>query len=130
MQFDSSWFLPVEIDTGVTSLDDISVDDLYDQAEASVNGEGRTTNESRSRTTYPRSEVVRKYALRVADGVCQGCGNDAPFLTDNREPFLKVHHLRRHSDGGADHPKNVIALCRTAIDGSTMDVTETNSIKN
>jgi len=101
----------VEIDTGVTSLDDISVDELYDQAEASVNGEGRTTNESRSRTTYPRSEVVKKYALRVADGVCQGCGDDAPFLTDDGEPFLEVHHMRRRSDGGADHPKNVIALC-------------------
>ena len=101
----------IEIDTGVTSLEDISVDELYDQAEASVSGEGRTTSESRSRTTYPRSEVVRKYALRVADGVCQGCGDDAPFLTDDGEPFLEVHHLRRRSDGGVDHPKNVIALC-------------------
>lgn len=101
----------VEIDTGVRNLDEISLDELYDQAEASVNGEGRTTNESQSHTTYPRSEVVRKYPLRVAGGVCQGCGDDAPFLTDDGEPFLEVHHLRRRSDGGADHPKNVIALC-------------------
>ncbi|ADB63375.1 HNH endonuclease (plasmid) [Haloterrigena turkmenica DSM 5511] len=54
---------------------------------------------------------MRKYALQVADGVCQGCSDDAPFLTDDRESFLEVHHLRRRSNGGADHPKNVIALC-------------------
>ncbi|MDY7081344.1 MAG: HNH endonuclease [Halobacteria archaeon] len=24
---------------------------------------------------------------------------------------MEVHHLHRHSDGGVDHPDNVIALC-------------------
>jgi 5-methylcytosine-specific restriction protein A len=101
----------VEIDTGVSDLDEISVAELYEQAESSVKGEGRTTSSSRSRTTYQRSEVVREYALRVADGDCQGCENEAPFVDEDGEPFLEVHHLYRRSDGGADHPDNVIALC-------------------
>lgn len=61
--------------------------------------------------TYRRSEVVREYVLRAADGVCQGCGEDAPFVGEDGEPYLEVHHLHRRSDGGADHPDNVVALC-------------------
>lgn len=101
----------LEIDTGVTSLNEISLDELYEQAELSVTGEGQTTTESRSRTTYRRSDIVREYALQAADGVCQGCGNEAPFTGKDGEPFLEVHHLHRRSDGGPDHPDNVIALC-------------------
>ncbi len=101
----------LEIDTGVSDLDEISLDELYEQAESSVSGEGRTTSESSSRTTYQRSKVVKEYALRAADGVCRGCGEEAPFLTEEGEPFLEVHHLHRRSDGGADHPENVIAIC-------------------
>ena len=55
--------------------------------------------------------MVKEYALRVADGVCQGCGENAPFENDDGDPFLEVHHLYRRSDGGAVHPDNVVALC-------------------
>ncbi len=64
-----------------------------------------------SRQRYPGSEEVRRYALRVADGVCQGCGNDAPFTDSNGEPYLEVHHIEPRSSGGADTPENVIAIC-------------------
>lgn len=46
----------------------------------------------------------------MADGVCQGCGEDAPFIAKNGDPYLEVRHITRRSDGGADAPKNVIAL--------------------
>jgi len=107
-------FVPVgglEIDTGISDLDTASIEELREQAENSVRGKSTTTTESTSRTTYSRSEVVKKYALRVAEGVCRGCGEDAPFRGKDGEPFLEVHHLQRRSDGGADHPDNVIALC-------------------
>lgn len=100
-----------EIDVGARRLDDLSLDKLYERAEASATGEDRPTSESSSRTTYSRSEVVKEYALQEADGVCQGCGDEAPFLDEDGEPFLEVHHLHRRSDGGADHPDNVVALC-------------------
>lgn len=101
----------LETDIEKGSLNELPTDELYDQAERSVKGESTTQTASASGTTYPRSEIVRQYALRVADGVCQGCGEDAPFQNKNGEPFLEVHHLHRRSDGGADHPDNVIALC-------------------
>jgi 5-methylcytosine-specific restriction protein A len=60
---------------------------------------------------YSRSEEVRRYALRVADGTCQGCGEPAPFQDLRGDPYLEVHHLDQRSEGGSDHPDNVIALC-------------------
>lgn len=99
------------IELGVRNVDNLTAEELYDQAEASVSGEGKPSSGSSSRTVYQRSRVVKEYALKVADGVCQGCKSDAPFIDKNGEPYLEVHHLRRRSDGGADHPENVIALC-------------------
>lgn len=60
--------------------------------------------------TFIRSEAIRIYALKRANGICEGCKSAAPFQ-GKHGPFLEVHHLTRLSDGGPDHPKNVIALC-------------------
>lgn len=91
--------------------DQMDLDELYNRAKRSSPTESKTTTTSSSGQTYPRSEVVKRYALREADGVCQGCGKDAPFTGKDGEPFLEVHHLYRRSDGGADDPDNVVALC-------------------
>ena len=58
-----------------------------------------------------RAEAVRIYTLRRAEGTCEGCGEDAPFVTASSRPFLETHHIRRAADGGPDHPRWVIALC-------------------
>jgi 5-methylcytosine-specific restriction protein A len=65
----------------------------------------------RIRRVWLRSQAVRQYALLRADGTCEGCGRPAPFITPPGEPYLEVHHLRRLSDGGPDHPAHVAALC-------------------
>lgn len=57
-----------------------------------------------------RAEAVKRYALARADGTCEGCRSPAPFKT-RKGPFLEVHHVFRLTDGGPDHPANVIALC-------------------
>lgn len=104
----------VEIEQPPSSLSD---DELFRKAkQSSPSGAPTSLEDAGSSTpssgrTYSRSDVVREFALRVADGVCQGCENDAPFLNENGEPFLEVHHLTRRSDGGPDDPENVIALC-------------------
>lgn len=66
---------------------------------------------SRSQKQRLRSEAIKLYALRRADGVCEGCGTDAPFRTSSGSAFLEVHHAMRLSDEGPDAPGNVIALC-------------------
>lgn len=58
-----------------------------------------------------RSEAVRVYVLRRANGVCEGCSSPAPFMTSDNRPYLEPHHIRRLADGGPDHPRWVVALC-------------------
>ncbi|MCL6443606.1 MAG: HNH endonuclease [Alicyclobacillus sp.] len=58
-----------------------------------------------------RSEAIRLYAFKRAQGVCEACRKPAPFMTIANEPYLEVHHLRRLSDGGPDHPEWVAAIC-------------------
>jgi 5-methylcytosine-specific restriction protein A len=60
---------------------------------------------------YRRSKAVKVYVKKRADGVCEGCGKEAPFVTPQGRPYLEAHHVRRVSDGGPDHPRWVIALC-------------------
>lgn len=101
-----------EIDVGGGSPASLSDDDLFEKAKQSApsggSSSGGTSSGGRS---YPRSQVVREFAYRMADGVCQGCEEEAPFLDKQGNPFLEVHHLTRRSDGGPDDPENVIALC-------------------
>jgi 5-methylcytosine-specific restriction protein A len=65
------------------------------------------------RKTYVhyRSDAVKWYVLRRAEGVCEGCGVPAPFRSTLGIPYLEPHHIRRRSDAGPDHPQWVIALC-------------------
>jgi 5-methylcytosine-specific restriction enzyme A len=67
--------------------------------------------EVRRANAYERSEAVRVYVLRRANGTCEGCRAAAPFLTSRNRPYLEPHHIRRLADGGPDHPRWVAALC-------------------
>ena len=102
----------VEIDEGSPSS--LSDSELFAKAKESSptrSSDSSSTKTTTSRQTFSRSEVVREFALRDADGICQGCNEEAPFIGEHGEPYLEVHHLHRRSDGGTDDPENVIALC-------------------
>lgn len=58
-----------------------------------------------------RSDIIKTYALSRADGKCESCENDAPFLKRNGQPYLEVHHIQELSKSGSDSPKNVASLC-------------------
>lgn len=58
-----------------------------------------------------RSIEIKKYALLRANGQCENCGKDAPFVNSNNIPFLEVHHIFSLADDGPDHPINVAAIC-------------------
>lgn len=93
-------FDPAEVDAG----------SLYDAANAAAVGRDAIGGHE-AMERYPRSEVVKRFARRIADGTCLGCEEPAPFAGEDGKPFLEVHHLRRRADGGADRPENVVALC-------------------
>lgn len=61
--------------------------------------------------SYVRNQYVNEYAKRRAHGVCQLCGNRAPFVDKSGKPFLETHHIIWLSDGGADSLDNTVALC-------------------
>lgn len=71
---------------------------------------GKTASARQLMVRY-RSAAVRIYALKRADGICESCNSPAPFNSIGNIPFLEVHHIRRLSDGGPDHPLYVIAVC-------------------
>jgi 5-methylcytosine-specific restriction endonuclease McrA len=60
---------------------------------------------------FDRSRLIVTYALSRANGICEGCEQQAPFLRKNGDPYLEVHHIAEVSNGGSDSPVNVIALC-------------------
>lgn len=62
-------------------------------------------------TVYYRDPYLKELIKRIAGGKCQFCGEDAPFLDRNREPYLEEHHIKRLADGGTDTIDNVVAIC-------------------
>lgn len=62
--------------------------------------------------TFNRNPDVVAEVLCRANGVCERCGEPAPFnkASDNT-PYLEVHHKKQLSLGGEDTVKNAIALC-------------------
>jgi 5-methylcytosine-specific restriction protein A len=78
---------------------------------ASAISSRQQTPVERKRIVYQRSEAVRIYALRRADGKCEGCEQKAPFKNDKGQPYLEPHHVARVADEGPDHPAWVAALC-------------------
>ncbi|MCU1772060.1 HNH endonuclease signature motif containing protein [Pseudomonas sp. 13B_3.2_Bac1] len=60
--------------------------------------------------SYVRDPEVRAWVRQEAKGICEGCGQPAPFEKDGR-PFLEVHHVKHLAQEGSDRPSNAVALC-------------------
>lgn len=88
------------------------LDELRERAYAAIKPTGADKTQA-VRSIYQRAKDVTIYALKRADGTCESCGQDAPFLKPNGQPYLEVHHTDRISDGGLDAPNNVAAICPT-----------------
>lgn len=69
-----------------------------------------TKSQARS-DLYIRDPAVRAYVLVRANGRCELCKADAPFLTSDGSPYLEVHHVTPLSQGGPDVVENSAALC-------------------
>lgn len=65
----------------------------------------------RGTTEFERSRAIVEYARGRADGICEACGREAPFVDLSGEPFLVCHHTQQLSDEGPDEPGAVGAIC-------------------
>lgn len=87
----------------------LPLDTLYERAMTS-SASAKSPSERVALIRY-RSNCIRMYVLRRANGLCEACSVEAPFVNAQNRPYLEPHHILRLSDGGPDHPKWVIALC-------------------
>ena len=61
---------------------------------------------------FTRNPDVVAEVLFQANGVCQACGADAPFVRCNDGvPYLEVHHRTPLAMGGKDCVANAVAVC-------------------
>ena len=85
--------------------------DLRNLALKSAGPARQTKTGLSSRSYFVRSETVRQYVLARANGICEGCGEPAPFTTKSGTAYLEPHHIRRLTDGGPDDPGFMGAVC-------------------
>lgn len=60
---------------------------------------------------FYRDPEVAIYAQKRANGICECCGENAPFTNDLGRPFLESHHLIPLSNDGEDTIENICAVC-------------------
>jgi 5-methylcytosine-specific restriction endonuclease McrA len=58
-----------------------------------------------------RDQKVKAWVLTEACGLCELCQQAAPFITENGDPYLEVHHVVSIARQGADTVENTVALC-------------------
>ena len=58
-----------------------------------------------------RDSKVKVWVLKNANGICELCSKEAPFIGTDGSPYLEVHHIRHLSNGGTDTIYNTVALC-------------------
>lgn len=54
---------------------------------------------------------MAEYTKMRAGGVCELCGDPAPFNDRSGYPYLESHHIVWLANGGEDTIKNTVALC-------------------
>ncbi|MGM0409831.1 MAG: HNH endonuclease [Bacillota bacterium] len=63
-------------------------------------------------TEYKRDPNVIVKVLKRANGICEMCNEEAPFIRkSDGSSYLEVHHIEPLSEGGADTVNNAVALC-------------------
>jgi len=86
----------------------LSDQDLFTRA---IHSRKQPTHRSVASITYERNPYVAELAKRRADGICQLCDKQAPFINRQGDPYLECHHILWLSKGGQDTVENTVALC-------------------
>lgn len=62
-------------------------------------------------TRTERDEEVKNWVLKQANGRCECCKQEAPFVLNDGAPYLEVHHVRHLANDGSDTTWNAVAVC-------------------
>ena len=64
------------------------------------------------KTVYrERNQYIAEFTKERAKGICDLCGNEAPFKDKNGRPYLESHHVITLADNGPDAIYNTVAIC-------------------
>ena len=107
---EKEWFQLVNLDENIEKS-------LKDSSEVRKERLKERSDKKPKVCTFDRSEFIRNpdviaEVLFRANGKCEKCRKEAPFIRkSNGTPYLEVHHLKHLADGGDDSVENAIAVC-------------------
>lgn len=119
------WMFPLKLQTGSQTISEMSLTKYVKEKEkaaeklslpelkkrAEQNESDKVGSRKVSSNVFIRDAFVAEYVKRRADGICQLCGQKAPFSNKEGKPYLECHHIEWISDGGSDTIENTVALC-------------------
>jgi 5-methylcytosine-specific restriction enzyme A len=74
-------------------------------------GSSKPISTTISSAAYIRDPSVKAWVLQQAEGCCEFCECPAPFVKEDGQPYLEVHHVTPLAEGGSDRTSNAVALC-------------------
>jgi len=74
-------------------------------------GNKEPSKKSSSSNSFERDPKVVSFVEWRAEGICELCGQPAPFNRPDGTPYLEVHHIVPLSEDGPDSGKNAAGLC-------------------
>lgn len=99
------------LSTPVAALEIQVRNELHNKSLIKPPGNKSPTTSLISITQFNRDPMVKAWVLKQANGKCECCDQNAPFLGTDGLPFLEVHHVRKLADQGSDAISNAVALC-------------------
>lgn len=87
----------------------LSDSELFEKAKK--HGNSKPKGRISTTSSYLRNTYIAEASKRRANGICQLCGQPAPFNDKNGNPYFESHHIIWLSEGGPDTLDNTAALC-------------------
>lgn len=85
---------------------------FHDVKEKAKLAESNNISTREVRTTYrERNQFIAEHTKERANGICDLCGNEAPFNDKNGRPYLESHHVITLANNGPDAIYNTVAIC-------------------
>ena len=94
----------------LSSEEQAEIEDILEKFDYRV-VEGKGSKRSYITESYNRNQEVKRVTKERANGTCQLCLKRAPFIDNEGNPYLEVHHVEWLSKGGLDSTLNTVALC-------------------